>query len=293
MESLFGQLCSESTFVHDRRMEALASQQGLKRSRYDHESQVTTSPREESVDSRISSDDENGFANSRRFASVPPSKARNSDMVPRSPKRQRTYMSNTGEDNEGVKRQHKALQDIRRSFEGPNTTNIIGKSTSALPNRSTSLPNPRKGGSVKRLGSEASIPTAGAAPQAAQHFGKNTANMPGGTQDAPIELSDASLPGSDCDDHKAGEFLLEEMPEPESMSNPALGSQPGPETQLSLSDTAFESQSPRHHGKHAHGTSIQDRKHAYKAARSFSGSWDKDYGLMTSFGSHGEEEIEL
>lgn len=75
----------------------------------------------------------------------------------------------------------------------------------------------------------------------------SAAGLPRGTQAEPIELSDgdcSSTTDGESDDD-AGGFLLDAMPEPDSLPQTVNGIQ-SEETQLSLSDAAFESQSSRH-----------------------------------------------
>lgn len=101
-------------------------------------------------------------------------------------------------------------------------------------------------------------------------------------QDEPIELS-SKQSDSTCDEEAAdGDFLLSGMREP---YNSAKNSQSRTETQLSLSDTAFESQSPQHPEVETGLTKVQYRKEAYKAAKELRGVW--------SSVDHGEEELEL
>lgn len=111
-----------------------------------------------------------------------------------------------------------------------------------------------------------------------------------GTQAQPIELSDGD-PSSQG--NEAGGFLLEDMPEPDDTQDAFEESQPDPETQVTLSDTAFESQSSHMSNPGIKKTRLQQRKEAYKAAKEPSGIWETDYGLISSNAHHGEEEIEL
>ena len=109
-----------------------------------------------------------------------------------------------------------------------------------------------------------------------------------GTQAAPIELSDSG-PSSQRND--AGAFLLEEIPEPEDISNALCESPLDRGTQVTLSDTAFESQSSQRSNPDVKAVRLQHRKGAYTAANS--GSWGLDNGLISSMAHHGEEEVEL
>lgn len=111
-----------------------------------------------------------------------------------------------------------------------------------------------------------------------------------GTQAQPIELSDGD-PFSQG--NEVGDFLLGKMPEPGDMLDTLDESQLDPETQVTLSDAAFESQSSHYSDPNIKAMRLQQRKEAYKAAKEPSGFWEVDHGLVSSNAHHGEEEVEL
>ena len=110
-----------------------------------------------------------------------------------------------------------------------------------------------------------------------------------GTQAEPIELSDDDTSNQD---DKAGDFLLEEMPEPDYMPN-INESQSDSETQVTLSDVNFESQASHVSNPDLTAIRLRRRKEAYKAAKEPVGTWGLDHGLLSSNAYHWEEEIEL
>ncbi|MCJ1461269.1 hypothetical protein MMC28_011651 [Mycoblastus sanguinarius] len=123
--------------------------------------------------------------------------------------------------------------------------------------------------------------------------GKQAADLKLEIQSEPIEL-----PSDECtfsSDDEAANFLLKEMPEHNDKSKTLYEGQSGNKTQISVSDTAFESQSPsQHHPAYERMMmSVQHRKQAYKAAKELGGMWEADHGLISSSNGHGEEELEL
>ena len=111
-----------------------------------------------------------------------------------------------------------------------------------------------------------------------------------GTQAEPIELSDDDTSNQD---DKAGDFLLEEMPEPDSTLKTLNESQSDSETQVTLSDANFESQASHVSDLDLTAIRLRRRKEAYKAAKEPAGTWGIDHGLLSSNPYHWEEEIEL
>ena len=65
------------------------------------------------------------------------------------------------------------------------------------------------------------------------------------------------------------------------------------ESQTTLSDAAFESQSPGRRTAEINLQRVQHRKEAYKIARGLGAGCEIDHGLITSKAGHGEEELEL
>ena len=127
-------------------------------------------------------------------------------------------------------------------------------------------------------------------PKRKPHLVNRPADVHRGTQAEPIELSDSD-PSSQG--NEAGEFLLDEMPEPDDIQNALSESQLDPETQVTLSDAAFESQSSHDLNPDTKAMRLRQRKKAYKTAKHPSGIWEIDHGLISSSAHHGEEEVEL
>ena len=112
----------------------------------------------------------------------------------------------------------------------------------------------------------------------------------GKTQDKPTESKHADLRLSN---DRAGEFLLSEMVRSPSAGVAAKSTQSSPETQITISDTAFDSQSPLRANHEDESGKVQRRKEAYKAAKELRGTWEKNCSLVASFDGHCEEELEL
>lgn len=66
------------------------------------------------------------------------------------------------------------------------------------------------------------------------------------------------------------------------------------DTEISLCDSAFESQASLHAGTKTRPEQVQHRKDAYRAAKGWSKlSWENDHRLISTSGGHGIEEAEL
>ncbi|KAK3168363.1 hypothetical protein OEA41_004810 [Lepraria neglecta] len=127
------------------------------------------------------------------------------------------------------------------------------------------------------------------------HVAKDTRNVHCGTQAKPIVLSDGGDSSTNDEDDYDGArgFLLDQMPEPDSIPDTNHATQSGPETQLSLSDAAFESQESHCAAAETAKTRAPHRKDAYDAAKELSGRWEVEHGLISSRAGHSEEELEL
>ena len=104
----------------------------------------------------------------------------------------------------------------------------------------------------------------------------NEPDQPGGTEDQPIELSDG--PDSDGDEGSTTNTELTYDDE---------------ESQLSISDSAFDSQHATHPTRRSAGNRIFHRKEAYKAAI---GRGERDWAMYSPFPSSNaevEQEMEL
>jgi hypothetical protein len=181
----------------------------------------------------------------------------------------------------------KKLQETKSSFEGYQQRS---KMTGKLParNGATSASKNLLGASNRDSCSSLFQP----APEGAR---SSTAALPQGTQAEPIELYDGDTSSTEDSiaDEDAGDFLLDAMPEPDSLPRATDGTPSGPDTQLSLSDAAFESQSSCHPGDTSRAAKLQRRQAAYEAARKQNGLWETDHGLVSSFAGHGDAELEL
>lgn len=115
-----------------------------------------------------------------------------------------------------------------------------------------------------------------------------------GMQDKPIEFSDTLSSCTDDDENdRAEDFRPDQLPIQEDLPDSDNLTQPGRETQLSLSTSAFESQGSNGPSVGANMGKIQHRKEAYKAARELGGDWGVEHSLVSSRITHDEEEIEL
>lgn len=271
IEHLFGRFCSGTIFAHDRKMEMLTSLQPISRSKADgnngDESQSFESSREGSAESLSHYED-----------TVPEDLVQScSDTTPyfRIPsepyqlaKRQRLTPALASKYPGGVDISRERLHKIEKSFQ----EHLRRKQS--------------KTDVTARLEVEGVIHLTGR-----RRRGKrNEANLTYGMQTELTKPSDASPSISDDD---AGDSFVGEIAEPNSTSNTAPASQPRSETQLSISDAAFESQSPHRPQEIPRADRVQYRKEAYKSAKNLSAVWETDHGLVSSFDGHGEEELEL
>ena len=119
---------------------------------------------------------------------------------------------------------------------------------------------------------------------------KKGGNLLGESQAESIAVSDKASAKTPS---KAGELLFEEIAEPGNFSGIEGCSQRCPETQTSLSDAAFESQSPHQPIAEKEAYTVQRRKEAYKAARETGKVWGENNRLLSSFEGRFEEELEL
>lgn len=263
VEHLFGRFCSGTTFAHDRKMKMLTRRQLTFTSVTNgDQSQSLKSSREGSPESPLSQDEDTGFGDLERYSSDPTPYLRIPSEPNHQTKRRRLSPPLLSKHHGSVDISRERLHKIKRSFQKQ----------------------------LRRKQGKTEV-SARLEAEGVNHLARrNEANLPYGIQTELIGLSNASSSSSDDD---AGDFLLGEMPEPNSISNSTPASQSRPETQLSISDAAFESQLlPNPQG--ITGTDrLQRRKEAYKAAKNLSGLWESDHGLVSSFDGHGEEELEL
>ncbi|KAL2039199.1 hypothetical protein N7G274_007867 [Stereocaulon virgatum] len=290
MEHLFGHLCSGTAFAHDREMEEIlasrvANPKNPKRPRNDDCSQSLASSEQGSVESqRVEGPDANliGLSRSSRDPTPCPDVSDDSDRIA---KRRRVSPPSI-EPGQGEGSWGKAdmipskltprstLCQIRRSFEISGTP---GERNATVPDPMTMNPNSHRTIEQRR------------------HVVKDTGNVRHGTQAKPIELSDddqSSIDTNNDDDDGAGGFLLDQIPEPDAVPDTNHASQSGPETQLSLSDTAFESQETHCAGSGLANIRVRHRKDAFQAAKDLSGRWAVEHSLISSRIDQ-SEELEL
>lgn len=119
----------------------------------------------------------------------------------------------------------------------------------------------------------------------------NGSYLPSGTQLRPLELS------SDSDSDETTDAATDDERTPTKTDQKSIvgfdGAQEEHDTQLTLSDSAFESQEQGQGqaNRSINSTRVQHRKAAYEAVRERDGAhWD---GLVSSGDGHGEKELEL
>ena len=295
--SLFGHLCFGTTFAHDEEMELLASQrETLKRGTHDLDSQSMPSSGEASVNQRVTSPLPSVLGSE----SDPESHALNNlDRVPKRPRTSPPFLRDRrGDPKMSLPTE---VSTLRQSF--PRLKRSFGRYLSQSTRENLSAPTKSSNpDSSSNLGTSQTALSGNQGHFVAPHLRNNTrANTVGnehsvncrvvvrpGTQAEPIELSDGDPQGN-----QDGDFLLDELPEPDDVPGANCESQLGFETQVTISDTVFESQSSRNSNPDSRAVRLQHRKEAYKAAKESSGIWGVDYGLISSSAHHGNEEVEL
>ena len=273
-------------------MKLLASQrETLNRCANERDSRTMTSSREQNVQIR---DTIPGSA--LECASDPESRAL--DDLERVPKRPRTSPStlrnhqdlNSRGPTTGSSSPKRKLPEYKQSFSNYVKRSKSEKTLAVL--KSANRPFSHAGGTSRTaiLGNQVSsaAPPVEHDPNGSTFPNEHSSNH--GTQAEPIELSDDDTSNQD---DKAGDFLLEEMPEPDYMPNALNESQSDSETQVTLSDVNFESQASHVSNTDLTAIRLRRRKEAYKAAKEPAGTWGIDHGLLSSNTYHWEEEIEL
>ena len=298
--SLFGHLCFGTTFAHDEEMELLASQrETLKRGTNDLDSKSMPSSGEASVNQRGTSPLPIVLGSE----SDPESHALNDlDRVPKRPRTSPSFLrSQRGDPKMSLPTEvstfRQSFPRLKRSF-----GRYLGQSTRENLSVPTKSSNPDSNHISSCMGTSQTalfgnqghviVPNLRNNPRANTVGNEHSANrgvvVRPGTQAEPIELSDGDPQGN-----QDGDFLLDELPEPDEVPGASCESQLDSETQVTISDTAFESQSPRTSNPDSRAVRLQQRKEAYKAAKESSGIWGVDHGLISSSAHHGNEEVEL
>ena len=300
--SLFGHLCFGTTFAHDEEMELLASQRKIpKRGTNDLDLQGMSSSGKVSVSQRGTSPVRSVLGSE----SDPESRALNDlDRVPKRPRTSPSFPQNQRSDPKvslptEVSNLRQSFPRLKRSFRRylsqsrrenlsapAKSTNLDSSHNSSyMGTPQTALfgnlgqfiaPNPRNNTRVNTVRCE--------------HSANRQVEVRPRTQAEPIELSDGDLCSQGNED---GDFLLDELPEPDHVPVASRESQSGSETQVTISDTVFESQSPHNSNPDSSAVRLQQRKEAYQAAKESTGIWGLDHGLISSSAHHGNEEVEL
>ena len=300
--SLFGHLCYGTTFAHDEEMELLASQrETLKIGTSDLDSQSMPSSGEASVNQRGTSPLPSVLESESNTESHA---LKDLDRVLKRPRTSPPSLRNQrGDPKMSLPREASTLRQsfprLKRSFgrylSQSRRENLLAPTKSSNPdfNHVSNSIGTSQTGSFGNLGHSV-------APNLRNNTRANTVGneysanrrvgVRPGTQAEPIELSDGDPPSNPNQD---GDFLLDELPEPDDVPGASCDSQLVFETQVTISDTVFESQSPRNSNPDSRAVRLQQRKEAYKAAKESSGIWGVDNGLISSGAHHGNEEVEL
>ena len=300
--SLFGHLCFGSTFAHDEEMERLASQRKIcSTGTNDRDSQTMIDRGETSVDQR-------GTSPVSLLGFELDCEPHALDDQERKPKRQRTNISSIRkhENSPSTRRlstevvtPRRKLPEFKQSLMSyirqskRETMSPITRSTKALSDccsDDTGMPQTTALGHQKSFSAPHLKYTSNARTFQNELLANHLVDVVHRAQIAPIELldCDASSQGNE-----AGDFLLEKMPEPDDTLEALLESQLGSETQVTLSDAAFESESPRGSERNIEAMRLQWRKEAYKAAKGPRVTLEAYDGLISSNAHHGKEELEL
>ena len=300
--SLFGHLCYGTTFVHDEEMKMLARQrEGLKRGTNDSDSQATPSSGEGSVDQRGTSP-----VSLLRPASDPePHAPDNLNRVPKRPRTSPSFSRNCKGDLKirslptGILSPRQELPRLKESFESylgqSKREKMLATTISTEPasnyvsshtgTSQTSIFRDHRLFTAPHLESNLSVNAVHNEPPA-----NRPVDMHPGLQAESVELSNGDPSSQGVE---AGDFLLEDMPEPDGIPDVLDESQLDSNTQDTISDTAFESQSPHNSNLDTRAVRLQQRKEAYKAAKEPNAIWGIAQGLISSNGHHGDEEVEL
>ena len=300
--SLFGHLCFGTSFTHDQEMELLANQrETLKRGTDGLDSQSMPSSDEASVNQQGT----NPVPSVLGSASDPEAHYLNS--LNRLPKRTRTSASflQSQEGNlhlslpTGDLSPRQQIPRLKQSFQNyvaqskredllatSKTTNLASNQVSSYIGSSETTINrhqwPFTEAHLRKTPSANTVRN--------ERFPTRPVDEHPGTQAEPIDLSDGD-PSSQANEE--ANFLLEEIPEPNDVPGVIFETQSGPDTQVTISDTAFESQSPHDSAPDSRTVRLEKRKEAYKAAKESNGIWGVDHGLISSNAHHGDAEIEL
>ena len=289
VRNLFGEYCLGDIFAYDQMMEKLQNSksefQSRKRPREAAKPSSPTLSEEGSLDVRVKDNED------RLINLVRPSAAEKGHSVPRGG---HLLASSANRNEEGLFRN---TVDTSRASEISLLNTGIYKLRGSFLER---IADARQQDSRSRSPTEVGVCGDGAFSQDGPHQiskldqkGKISGKLPQGNEVEPIELSDEDDAISETT-AQGGPFLLRGMPEPNSLRESSDNlSQNTSDTQLSLSDAVFESQTSRPSAAEDRVTKTQHRKEAYKAPKEISDSKEGQGSLVSSGGNHGEEETEL
>lgn len=117
-------------------------------------------------------------------------------------------------------------------------------------------------------------------------------DIPKGTQACPIDLSDVSDKDVDSDATTDGESSAPAA-RIKNMADADVNEVEG-DTQVTLTDSAFDSQSQVQQDQPTIGSKLRNRKEAYRAAKELVESgWVNDFVIVSSNSAHDNEEMEL
>ena len=307
VENLFGHLCSGTTFAHDRRMEDIANHRECQPWKDDNSASQIMTSREGSIELDIFHGISHHDVGVKAGHSGPTSLAnepRNSHH-----RLKRKCLSLSGNESNvdvfGMGKNPQQLQRVRRVFKDMIRERAVEADPLALTSSNGGLSsitikqNPTSAATMSRTLSTINRPTIKVLRDSRRqrHFLDHHQCVADGLSMLSDQMRTEiirSPPKSSCSSYeKTGEFLVDEMHGPTSISNTLHGSQSDPDTQVSLSDAIFESQSPQfpHTETVTREQKVQRRKEAYKVAKRL--TWKRDHRLVSSLDGQGAIELEL
>lgn len=270
VECLFGHLCSGKVFAHDRAMAGLES---ARKSAHNRRRSLSSTEYEEPNSFPI------------LVSGAPKIQDEATPEPPASARQDHPYYT----DEVGVRLPKRKIAEIRRCFERPLKA---VKALERLDHRSLDLPAPgsqAENGHCQEVASQAPF-NDGDLQELARYRSFSMRQQLPGTQSEPIELSDDGSLMLNSQD--PGGVVLDASLQPEIRTEADLNNQVEVESQLSLSDTAFESQRTNL-GPLERDAQVQSRKHAYRAARDLDGAWAEDLSLVSLCADQQGKDLEL
>ncbi|MCJ1260578.1 Protein artemis [Lobaria immixta] len=269
IESLFGRLCSGTNFAHDNEMISIQtlrpeSQSGNIQSAKPYRPPSLDTLRQKSGDSKATDDKDFGLISPKQL--LPPSPVRNvkrhcpTTIVAKDSQKISTKMK-------AQPHYERRLHNVRNSFGG--WLHQLTLESERIPCTASSFPlvddnEPRD-----------------AIHEAVRGTIKGSIEVP---DDDPASRAHCDGGGGKSDRMTTGPRIR--------VSRIDVGA--GHDTQISLYDSAFESQASLHARTKTKKGQVRHRKDAYRAAKGRSElSWENDHGLISTSGGHGIEETEL